>query len=234
MTKRKNQESQSIPILLVDDSPDSMHATEILRSSRTLPFLVMRSSPEAIPAPPALLTHNRVIKGSAAIAEYLQGMGKKLSDYTSQSLTTLAALTDLGVSPSLATFNDRLRIQKVIYLLQTFGLRTRWNFSWYLRGPYSSDLAYAIFNTDLKSVSKPAYEDDIKGAIERLRMYFRLEDMSAANLETAASILYVAQRRDPWTSQKELVEEVLKKKPMLNRVKVTKYVSVLWSQISHR
>jgi glutathione S-transferase len=211
-----------------------MRATEIVRNSRTLPFLVMRSSPEAIPTPPALLTHNRVIKGSAAIAEYLQSIEKKLSVQNHRIQTTLAALRNLGISPSLATFNDRLRIQKVIYLLQAFGLRTRWNFSWYLRGPYSPDLAYAIFNTDLKSVTEAEFKAEGKQVIEKLRSYFKLEDMSVADLEAAASILYVAgQRREPWTSEKELAEEVFSKKPMLNRSKVNKYISLLWSQIPH-
>lgn len=195
----------------------------------------MRSSADAIPTPPALLTYNRVIKGSAAIADYLQAIGRQLSVENQRIRTTFAALKRIGVSLSLATFNDRLRMQKVVYLLQSFGLQTRWNFSWYLRGPYSSDLAYAVFNTDLKSVSEVKFNRANVRAIEKLKRYFKLEYMSVADLEASASILYVAtQRREPWESKQELVEEVLSKKPMLARSRVAKYVSELWSEIPHR
>lgn len=42
---------------------------------------------------------------------------------------------------SMEEFSDRLRFQKMIYLLQAFGINLRYDFSWYLRGPYCSMLA---------------------------------------------------------------------------------------------
>lgn len=42
---------------------------------------------------------------------------------------------------SMDTFNDRLRLQKFIYLLQMHGVYLGYDFSWYLRGPYCSSLA---------------------------------------------------------------------------------------------
>ncbi len=42
---------------------------------------------------------------------------------------------------SMSTFNGRLTLQKTIYLLQAFGVYIGYDFSWYLRGPYSSRLA---------------------------------------------------------------------------------------------
>src|SRR5437870_2018728 len=44
-------------------------------------------------------------------------------------------------------FDQRLIVQKTIYLLQAFGLYLGYPFSWYIRGPYSSLLssdAYAL------------------------------------------------------------------------------------------
>jgi len=41
----------------------------------------------------------------------------------------------------MSTFNGRLTLQKTIYLLQAFGVYIGYDFSWYLRGPYSPRLA---------------------------------------------------------------------------------------------
>ena len=39
------------------------------------------------------------------------------------------------------TFDERLRLQKLIYLLQTFGIYLGYDFSWHIRGPYCSTLS---------------------------------------------------------------------------------------------
>jgi uncharacterized protein YwgA len=41
----------------------------------------------------------------------------------------------------MQTFNDRLLLQKRVYLMQVFGLFIGYRFNWYLRGPYSKELA---------------------------------------------------------------------------------------------
>lgn len=46
---------------------------------------------------------------------------------------------------SMSTFNGRLTLQKTIYLMQSFGVYLGHNFSWYIRGPYSSHLASVGF-----------------------------------------------------------------------------------------
>lgn len=38
-------------------------------------------------------------------------------------------------------FDDRLKLQKLIYILQSFGVYLGYDFSYYLRGPYCSNLA---------------------------------------------------------------------------------------------
>ncbi len=43
-------------------------------------------------------------------------------------------------------FDSRLVLQKTIYLLQAFDLNLGYQFNWYLRGPYSPDLAHATYS----------------------------------------------------------------------------------------
>lgn len=49
---------------------------------------------------------------------------------------------------SLESFDDRLFLQKAIYLLQILGIDLRFRFSWYLRGPYSNALTQCAFEID--------------------------------------------------------------------------------------
>ena len=44
------------------------------------------------------------------------------------------------------TTEDRLKLQKTIYLLQAHGLQLGYGFSWYRYGPYSKDLVYDAYS----------------------------------------------------------------------------------------
>jgi len=46
------------------------------------------------------------------------------------------------------SFNDRLRLQKIVYMLQAFGVDLGYGFSWYFRGPYCTSLARAGFELE--------------------------------------------------------------------------------------
>ena len=50
---------------------------------------------------------------------------------------------------SVKTFDERLILQKSVYLLQSCGIHLGFRFRWYLRGPYSPDMtsdAFGILN----------------------------------------------------------------------------------------
>lgn len=49
---------------------------------------------------------------------------------------------------SMETFDDRLRLQKFIYLLQAHDVYLGYDFSWYIRGPYCTSLTTAGFMLD--------------------------------------------------------------------------------------
>lgn len=54
-------------------------------------------------------------------------------------------LQALGVEPNVADFRSRVRLQKLVYLLQRMSLDLGFSFRWYLHGPYSPDLAEGLF-----------------------------------------------------------------------------------------
>ena len=58
----------------------------------------------------------------------------------------LAKTLDAAQAPlDVSTFNDRLILQKTVYLLQSAGLHIGYRFRWYLRGPYSPDMTAGAF-----------------------------------------------------------------------------------------
>lgn len=54
-------------------------------------------------------------------------------------------LDELEFPPDMRQFANRLKLQKAIYLIQLFGIDLGYRFSWYLRGPYSTDLTKDLF-----------------------------------------------------------------------------------------
>lgn len=49
-------------------------------------------------------------------------------------------LDALGESHDISSVDDRVRIQKAIYLAQLFGVNLGYSYSWYVKGPYSTSL----------------------------------------------------------------------------------------------
>ena len=56
------------------------------------------------------------------------------------------------------TTEERLKLQKTIYLLQAYGLRLGYGFSWYRYGPYSQDLVYDAYTVLFSEKDK--YSED--------------------------------------------------------------------------
>ena len=57
----------------------------------------------------------------------------------------------------MQTFESRLIFQKRVYFLQEFGIPFGYSFGWYIKGPYSSELADDGFENE--SLSKLSHED---------------------------------------------------------------------------
>ncbi len=65
---------------------------------------------------------------------------------TSQ-IKLLIVLDKLGLDLDMTRYDFRLRFQKIIYLCQDlFNLDINFNYSWYIRGPYSKGLADAGYD----------------------------------------------------------------------------------------
>lgn len=101
---------------------------------------------------------------------------------------------------SMDQFDDRLRFQKTVYLLQAFGINRGYDFSWYLRGPYCSLAAHDGY--DLRGVYYliPTGSSVFKSArankaFEKFCRFVRSK--STIDLEIAASLHYF-KRSEGW------------------------------------
>lgn len=120
----------------------------------------------------------------------------------------------------MTDFDDRLRLQKLIYMVEAFGVYLGYDFSWFLRGPYCTNLARTGFELEQLVDSIP---DDAKARFldkgkqkrfDRCVNFIRSimdgpRDLD--RLEIAASVHLLAQ--NPRASQKDVFERVVSKIP---------------------
>ena len=59
-----------------------------------------------------------------------------------RTLTNLSrVLSELEIGDSINTLDERVTVQKAVYLAQVIGVNLGYQYSWYIMGPYSRDLA---------------------------------------------------------------------------------------------
>lgn len=119
----------------------------------------------------------------------------------------IACLRELGLRDlSVDSFQDKLVVQKVVYLLQLKGVGTGFKYGLYVRGPYSPDLTRGMYahKQDLEQLRTSAMLSDIEAAdVRELRA---LLDLRPSLLEVAATYAYFAFERhqDPITAMKNV------------------------------
>jgi len=128
-----------------------------------------------------------------------------------------------GFRPSIGSFEDRLKIQKVIYLLGLRGVRTGFNYSLYVRGPYSPDLTQEFFRnqSDFEHLqTSTKLNSNEEAAIRELNEKF---GMKSSLLEVAATYGYftVHEKLDQVTALKN----VKKLKPFYSETQIVVGIS---------
>ncbi len=101
----------------------------------------------------------------------------------------------LNIQPSTDTFDNRIKLQKVIYLLKQFGLNLPYRFSFYKHGPYSpylADIYYQIENYDdiVREDSFQIENSDIE-KLNRAKKFLEPLVNDSEKLEFYASIAFI-------------------------------------------
>lgn len=116
-------------------------------------------------------------------------------------------------------FDDRLKLQKLVYILNSQKIRFRYDFTWYIHGPYSSELtrdgyAYTRRVNDFRQNYYPSQEE--RNVVERIRNARALLD-EPDRAELVASFLYLTDR---YGSQDMAKEQLMIRKPRFSESQI--------------
>jgi len=121
----------------------------------------------------------------------------------------------LGIDLRIETFIERKLIQKIVYLLQVFGVDFGFYYDWYLHGPYSPGLTRILYDI-VQSGSFPHKE--LSGLeiarIDKLKSFLGDQIRSPDRLELLVSIHYLQGRAEAiGASDQEVMKLIKKLKP---------------------
>ena len=103
-------------------------------------------------------------------------------------LLACSVLKRLGTG-SLDTLPERVRSQKVQYFAQLFGVSPAYSYNLYLRGPYSPDLAWDLYQFKESGQSAPTerfVSDELEGKFKQLESF--IKEKSVRQLELVATL----------------------------------------------
>lgn len=133
-------------------------------------------------------------------------------------IATAIAIRDLKCY-SLNTINDRILLQKKIYLAQEAGVPLGYGYSWYIHGPYSPDLtavAYQIIPEGDTSIEEMHFKEPYASMLEKVN---RLESViGEENLELSIVQWYELVASIAYWYKRGIVE----KKKSISKIRETK------------
>lgn len=98
----------------------------------------------------------------------------------------------LGTKPSVSTFSDRIKLQKIVYLTErafNVNLGFSSSFRWYLHGPYSSLLTQVMFQK-IEGTSTKFTDSDFE-KLKKARTFFNKHGQTARDLELIGSLFHI-------------------------------------------
>jgi uncharacterized protein YwgA len=151
----------------------------------------------------------------------------------------LACLATLGIKPTMESFDDRKKMQKISYWLPIFGIDIGLNtdsYNWYLHGPYNPQLTKALFEIVEKpnATSLEPLRKEEKTQIKSLRSFLGEDIQSTDSLELLVSLHYLLQEAKRRGIPKAIAVEVLKEKKPYFREKEIKSALKKLSTLSER
>ena len=128
-------------------------------------------------------------------------------------------LKNINAGFSMNEFNDRLILQKTIYVLKSFGIDFGYQYSWYLHGVYSPDLTRDGFKLeeiyhDIPNFTLRYASDKTQAQFEKFLTFMKDKKSNPDLLEIVSSICHL----NPTESNKNLIIKFVEdKKPRFTK-----------------
>lgn len=127
-------------------------------------------------------------------------------------------LDALGIPLKLGKFDERLIVQKAMYLATAAGHDCGYYFRWYLRGPYCSELTRDVFSINAEvstgedESSRWTLDSTTKTRLERIKRLVPADTTAAAQkLELLASVHYLVDRRQVPGADVDAIVQLLRR-----------------------
>jgi uncharacterized protein YwgA len=123
-------------------------------------------------------------------------------------------MTALDLPDTVESFDNRLIIQKAVYLAQAAGINLGYFYHWYLHGPYCPALTrdvYAIVSEGQSEVSRWCLDQQSIDKLKRLRTIIPAGESKAKQLELMASVHFLIHHKQTTSSKPSEIVTVLKR-----------------------
>ncbi len=138
-----------------------------------------------------------------------------------QQILLAKSLNAAQVPLDIKTFDNRLILQKAVFLLQSAGIKFGYRFRWYLRGPYSPDMTSDAFGIlregdsaekELKQWKLDGVSAELAGKLQPLlKRDGESAEEQAKRLEVLASVLFLFNTGQAPREDHESTSKVLKR-----------------------
>lgn len=141
-------------------------------------------------------------------------------------IATAIAIRDLNCF-SLETINDRILLQKKVYLAQDLGLPLGYGYSWYIHGPYSTDLttvAYQIIPEGKTTIESHSLKEPYASMIKKVNCLENAIDEQKLTIsivqwyELLASVAYWYKRG--YSTEDKSMEKIQSTKPQFSEEQI--------------
>jgi uncharacterized protein YwgA len=133
-----------------------------------------------------------------------------------QQIALKLAVRGLGLNFRIGTFQERLILQKAVYLAEAGGVNLGYYYHWYLHGPYSPSLtrdAYAIeseLRQELDESEGWKLDDESEQRLKQLRSLIPKDnDVRGRKLELLASVHFLVNRKQVHANDAEEIAATL-------------------------
>lgn len=138
---------------------------------------------------------------------------------TKTDITTLFNL--LEQEPSVDNFSDRKKLQKLIYLSEVFGVDLGFGFTWYIHGPYSSQVTRIMFDKVKGNSIRVKEIPNVDKKISKLRTFLGDDINSSDRLELIASVHYITSLvNDPIKSKSNILNTLYDEKSQFSKEEI--------------